>query len=110
MALPINLTVPQMQTKWKSQLDPLIDAPQASGRTLQNQKLISGTNTINHGLGQKLQGWYIVRRRQFVVTGTPTAYDIYDTQDSNQMQALTLVLTCSQGTSANPVDVDIFVY
>ena len=114
MALPLQQTnitdLSILQTKWKAQLDPLLAAPQVGGSILTQQKLVSGSNVLNHGLGQKLQGWYIVRRRQFKVSGTPTAYDITDTQDSNQMPQLTLQLYCTEGTSANPVLVDIYVF
>jgi len=114
MALPLQQTslhdLSLLQTKWKAELDPLLAAPQAGGNLIASVKLVSGANVINHGLGQKLQGWYTVRRRQFKVTGTPTAYDITDTQDSNQMPQLTLQLYCTQGTTANPVIVDIYVF
>lgn len=108
--LPRQLSLDQLQTKWASIIDPVITNPTNQGLLLTNIKLISGTNTINHKLGRDLQGWIVVRRRQFLVASTPTAYDIYDTQDTNQMQSLTLKLTCSQGTQANPVIIDLEVY
>lgn len=108
--LPRQLPIDQLQTKWAAAIDPVITNPTNQGLLLQGIKLISGNNTINHKLGRTLQGWSIVRRRQFLVATVPTAYDIYDTQDTNQMPKLTLTLTCSQGTQANPVLVDIEVY
>jgi hypothetical protein len=109
--LPLQQTLPQMQSKWKSILDPITANPVNNAKTLQRVSLISGqTNQVNHGLGKALQGWQISRRRQFTVTGTPTTYDIYDIQDTNQMPDLTLNLTCSQGTQANPVVVDLVVW
>ena len=110
MALPLLLPWDQAQNKWKSQLDPIIALPINGGHIIKNVKLVSGANVVNHGLGANLQGWSVMRRRQFKVTGTPTAYDITDTQDSNQMPQLTLNLYCNQGTTANPVIVDIFVF
>lgn len=99
-----------MQTKWASILNPLLSNPSVNSVILQRVPLTNGTNSINHTLGRKLQGWRIVRRRQFLVTGTPTAYDIYDVQDSNQYPDLTLKLTCNQGTGTNPVLVDLEVF
>jgi hypothetical protein len=108
--LSTKLPYDQMLTKWAVLLNPILSSMIVNGSQLTQVKLISGSNSVNHGLGRNLQGWFIVRKRQFLLTGTPTAYDIYDTQDSNQMPQLTLNLTCSQGTSGNPVLVDIWVY
>lgn len=108
-----DLAVMLLQDKWKTSLDPLLDNPANNGLILKNQALVSGTNTINHLLGRVLQGWSIIRRRQWLnslPSGTPTAYDIYDVQNSNQNPALTLFLTCNQGTSANPVLIDLYVF
>ena len=114
MALPLQQTeilpLSLLQTSWKAQLDPILALPILSGHVLKSQPLVNGANVINHKLGVALQGWYIVRKRQWKSSGTPTAYDIYDTQDGNQMSQLTLQLTCSQGTAANPVLVDIYVF
>ena len=113
MALPLQQTSIQplslMQTTWKSQLDPVLANPLIQGTLLQNVPLLSGFNAVNHKLGQKLTG-YFIRKRQFSISGTPTAYDIYDTQDTNSMPQLTLQLTCTEGTSSNPVYVDIWVF
>lgn len=110
MRLPKPLPIDLMQTKWASIIDPFLINPSLSTSILVKQPLVSGTNSINHLLGRKLQGWRIVRRRQFVSTGSPTAYDIYDLQDQNQAPNLTLLLTCDQGTPTNPVVVDIEVF
>jgi hypothetical protein len=114
MALPLqqttNADLSLLQTKWKAQLDPILALALLAGQVLPSQQLVSGTNAINHKLGRKLQGWYIVRRRQFKISGTATAYDIYDVQDNNQTPQTTLKLTCSQGTPTNPVIVDIYVF
>ena len=110
MNLPLNLTLSQMQTRWKSLLDPILSNVLNSANILQEVELVSGSNVINHKLGRKLQGWSIVRRRQWTSSGTPTSYDITDTQASNQSSALTLNLYCTQGTTANPVVVDIEVF
>lgn len=110
MALSPKLTWDLANPKWAAELNPLLGNSQNNARILKSVPLVSGVNNINHLLGKTLQGWSIVRRRQYVVSGTPTAYDIYDTQDSNQTPQLTLKLTCSQGTLTLPVLVDISVF
>lgn len=100
-ALPLFQTkireLSMLMTQWKSQLDPVLARPTQSNSTLTNVSLVSGSNTINHKLGQKLQGWYIVRQRALA--------SIYDNQDNNQSPDLTLVLVASA-----PVSVDIVVF
>lgn len=95
--LPQKQTLDQMQTKWASILDPVIKAPTNNASILQNVSLVAGTNSVNHRLGRKLQGWYIVRLR--------AASTIYDMQDTNQTPQLTLVLNASA-----PVVVDLAVF
>lgn len=85
-----------MQSSWTSQLNPLLSNPSNNTSILKNVQLISGTNTINHLLGKKLQGYRIIRQRALA--------NIYDAQDSNQSPQLTLVLI-----SDAPVSVDIEV-
>lgn len=76
-----------LQTDWISKLNPLLANPSNNSSILNDIALVTGTNTINHLLGHKLQGWSIIRRN-----GTAT---IYDTQASNPMPELTLVLVAS---------------
>lgn len=101
MSLPIFQSKSQemglMQTSWAQQLNPIISLPISQGSILTNVPLATGPNTINHLLGRKLQGWWIVRQR--------SSASIFDTQDNNQMPNLTLLLTAS-----SPVSVDIFVF
>jgi hypothetical protein len=101
MALPIYKSEDQelmlMQTAWASKLNPVVNQPQSSGVLLKQVSLAVGDNTIDHRLGRNLQGWQIVRIR--------AAATIYDKQDTNQLQSLTLVLN-----SSAPVVVDIFVF
>lgn len=97
MELPKGLTLPLMQTKWASILNPVIANPSANSLILPNISLISGSNVVNHSLGRKLTGWRLVRVR--------AAVTIYDTQDSNPMPSLTLLLT-----SNAPVMVDLEVF
>ena len=101
MSLPIfqsnNKDFVMMQNKWKSALDPVLSNPTIQGFILKDVALASGTNTINHLLGRKLVGWNVVRQRG--------AAALYDEQDANQMQDLTLVLISSAAVS-----VDLMVF
>jgi len=86
-----------LQTAWASQLNPIINSPILQGLTLENVSLSAGSNTINHKLGRKLQGWIIVRKS--------AASEIYDLQSSNTMTDKTLILS-----SQNPCVVNIYVF
>jgi len=68
------------------------------GIVLKNINLLSsGPNVINHKLGRGLVGWYIIRKR--------ANSDIWDSQDTNPTQAISLILNCT-----NNVTVDIWVF
>lgn len=86
-----------MQTKWASILNPLLSNPCNQSSILPSVSLKSGANIVNHKLGQKLQGWNIVRQRANAT--------IFDTQDSNQTPEITLQLTAS---GAVVVDIEVF--
>lgn len=79
------------------QINPVLQIPLNSGMILQNVSLVSGSNTINHKLGKKLQGWFIVRQR--------AAAEVYDLQDSNLYPELTLILNSNAS-----VNVNLFVF
>jgi hypothetical protein len=102
MSLPILQTEDQdlmlMQTRWASQLNPVIALPWSTGVLLKSVVLASGSNTINHLLARNLQGWIPVRFHGGFA-------QIYDTQDTNTMPSLTLKLTSSAG-----VTVDLLVF
>jgi hypothetical protein len=86
-----------VQSKWSSILNPFIANPTNNKSILKNVSLTTGSNTINHLLGHKLQGWSIVRQR--------AAASIYDNQDNNQNPEQTLILI----SSANVVvDLEVF--
>jgi|SRR5271165_2395003 len=87
----------QIQQNTATILNPLSGNPLVSGQVLSDIQLLTGSNTVNHKLGRNLLGWFIVRQRG------PAS--VYDTQDSNEMQNLTLLLT----SSAN-VLVDLYVF
>lgn len=101
MSLPIfhtdNKDFQLMQTGWAQQLNPVIELPFNKGILLQNISLLTGSNTVNHKLGRKLQGWVITRIRSNA--------SVYDTQDLNQTPQLTLSLVASGN-----VTVDLLVF
>ena len=97
MQLPKGLSLPMMQVKWASILNPLLGNPANNASILKNVSLKTGSNTVNTLLGRPLQGWSIVRQR--------SAASIYDNQDSNQSPELTLILV-----SSADVSVDIMVF
>ncbi len=86
-----------MQNSWASQLNPVLANPTTKSSILKNVQLIAGTNTINHLLSRKLQGWKLVRKR--------AAAEIYDEQDANQSPQLTLILVSNAQVS---VDIEVF--
>lgn len=83
-----------LQTKWKSQLDPILSDPISNGNILPQIFLSNGATVINHLLGRMLQGFFIVD-----INAPATIYR------SAPKNALTLTLT----SSASCI-VDIFVY
>lgn len=95
--LPQKLTLDQMQQRWASILNPIIGNPVTSPIVLKSVALINGTTTVNHLLGQPLQGWKVIRQR--------AAASIHDNQDSNQTPQLTLILI---STAAVVVDLEVF--
>lgn len=95
--LPQKLTLPEMQTKWANQINPVLRNPTINTLVLQDVSLSTGANSISHKLGRRLQGWYITRIR--------ASATVYDTQDTNQTPQLTLNLV-----SSAPVVVDLVVF
>jgi len=95
MAAPLssNLTWSLANPLWAATLNPIVANPILSGRSV-TAKLITGTNTVNHGLGRMMQGWFVTD-----VNGIATLYR------SQPLNDLTLTLTCSA-----PVTVNLWVY
>lgn len=97
MSLPLVHTddrnINQLQQNVKQVVDPLTNNPVLLGIILEQVQLVTGSNTINHLLGRKLQGWIIVRQRG--------PAQIYDGQDSNLTPNLTLILNSSADVSVN---------
>ncbi len=92
-----NQSLNMLQTSWAAELDPVLANPISQSRILTNQVLKAGMNTINHGLGRKLQGWIVIG-----INGVST---IYDSQSSNPMAQLTLLLSAS-----SPVTISLLVF
>jgi len=83
----------QLQDSLIQGIKPLIANPFLNGRLIENVSLKVGSNSINHGLGRKLQGWSIVRKR--------AQAGVYDTQDENEIPDKTLLLTSDAIVSVN---------
>lgn len=60
MQLPLRLPIDQMQTRWKSILDPFIANNLNSVNILSDIVLVNGITVINHLLSRKQQGWFLV--------------------------------------------------
>jgi hypothetical protein len=93
MALPLQLPWDQAQTKWKSQIDPVLVNPLLQGQLLSQVSLINGTTVVNHKLGRNLVGWFVV--------GINAAATIYDSQTMNQTPQTTLVLVSNAACTVN---------
>jgi len=92
MGLPINLTLPMMQTKWKSQLDPVLANSLNDVSIISNIPLIDGVTVINHGLGRTQQGWFLVD-----IQGAATVYRSAPFNSSTLTLTSSAAVTCSIG-------------
>lgn len=79
-----------MQTKWASQLNPVLANPMNSVSILKEISLVIGDNEFNHLLGKKMQGWMIL--------DIDAASTIYRSAPFN---ALTLTLNSSAVCNVN---------
>lgn len=95
--LPKKLSWELAQTRWATQLDPIISNPTINNLILKNISLVTGTNVINHKLGRNLMGWKPTRVRG------PAS--LYDNQDFNQTPQLTLILVSSADVT---IDLEVF--
>lgn len=91
--LPQKLPLGLMQERWGSQLNPVLTNLLVQGQLLNNISLVTGANVINHKLGRNLIGWFLTRIK--------APAQIYDTQDTNQMQDLTLNLVSDADVSVS---------
>ncbi len=81
--LPWELANP----KWAAVINPVLANPLVTGNHLKGIVVVTGANVINHGLGQKLQGYIVVRNS--------AAVTFYDSQATNSRDDLTLILNAS---------------
>lgn len=82
--------VQQLQEATKEVTDQFLDVPILDGRLIKDVELSSGDNTISHGLGRRLQGWFVVKADTSAAT-----MDLYDKQASNNIESKTLVINNS---------------
>lgn len=86
-----------LQTAWAQILNQLTNRQQNLTNILQNTALITGSNTVFHGLGKPLQGWRMTRIRALAT--------IYDDQENNPTPENTIILVASA-----PVTIDLEVF
>jgi hypothetical protein len=98
MALPLikdnDPNFQLMQTQWKAQLDPILAEPLNDNNFLQNILVSTTPLAINHQLGRKPLGWFVV--------DTDGAAEIYR---SAPFDPKTLTLT-----STAPVTISLVVF
>lgn len=94
--LPLQQPASQQDTRWKSLIDPVLSNPILAGQQL-NVSVVNGVNTLNHGLGRKLQGYFI--------TSNDSAVTFHDNQSTNASPQLTLVLV-----STGAANISLWVY
>lgn len=85
-----NLNLMLMQTKWKSDLDPIIKNSLLSGFAINGTHLANGVTVINHLLSRMMVGWFI--------TDVNAAATIYRSQPLNNK---TLTLTSNAACIVN---------
>jgi len=80
-------TVSKFQENVSSVFEEIGNKAILNGNLLKNIALTTGANEVSHKLGRDLQGYIIVRKRANSI--------IWDSQDSNKLKNLTLILNCS---------------
>lgn len=90
--LPLQLPLPQMQTRWASILNPVIANPIMGGLSLSGVKLQTGSNVLNHTLARTMQGW--------LITDTDAAVTVYRPATA-AFNNLTLTLVASGAVTVN---------
>lgn len=88
--LPQKLPLDLMQTRWASLINPFLGNQLNQVQILEKVDLVSGVNTINHGLGRLQQGWFLL--------DIDAAAVIYRSQPFNDK---TLVLTSDATVTVN---------
>lgn len=75
----------------------LLSQALAASNLIEDIDLVSGDNTINHGLGRNLRGWFLTRK--------DADESVYDAQADNPLPNLTLTLV-----STGDVTVSLIVF
>jgi len=90
--LPQKLPYPLMCTTWASQIDPVLANLLVNGQLLTGQSLNNGTTVIDHKLGRKPNGWFLVSPQ-----GAATVYQA--SSQPNPNLTLTLISNAAIQTS-----------
>lgn len=85
-----NSVLNQLQTKWRSVLNPVIANELTNGFPIENVSLANGVTVINHLLGRKMMGWFITD-----INGAATVYR------SKALNDKTLTLTSNASVVVN---------
>jgi len=60
MSLPQKMPWELAQTRWASEINPVIGFAPNQGILLKNIELINGVTVINHRLSRQMQGWVLM--------------------------------------------------
>lgn len=91
-------TVKQLQNNVEEAINPIINSPVVDGVLVRDVCLQAlKANLIEHKLGRKPLGYFIVRKR--------ADSRIWDIQDDNNLSSTSLALTCS-----HDVQVDLWIF
>jgi hypothetical protein len=91
-SLSKSLTWNLASTRWASTLNNVLANPLTNPVIIEEIKLVTGENTINHTIGRQLQGWFL--------TDLNAPVSVYRSQPLNP---LTLTLTSSGPATCNIV-------
>lgn len=94
MATPLSSDLPWELANniWAQTLNPLIASPLNSVQILKDVLLIAGKNVINHKLGHKMNGWFLVD-----LQGPIVPYRSAPFNDLTLTLTSSAVVTCSIG-------------
>lgn len=83
----------QMQTKWASEINPVLALPTNSPSMLKNVPIVTGVNVINHKLGRTPQGWILTDINSNVQLYRSAAFnDLTLTLTSNGASTISLMV------------------
>lgn len=117
MLLPIFKTAIQelslMQTKWASILNPLIKNPLLNGHIIENITLPPDRAVIiNHKLGRKLVGWFVIRYLDTTSSETTINGVICEFSDAENLEINLALgnLTYGGSVPATTIRINIYVF